>query len=59
MTTAKFSCAATEQLLGSAAVEALDQQVATAPPLRPEQHEQLRAIFASVHVVANEHKQAA
>ncbi|MFH8717290.1 hypothetical protein [Streptomyces zaomyceticus] len=44
---APFSRAAAEKRLGPAAVEAIHKVVDAAPPLRPEQREQLRAIFAS------------
>lgn len=55
MSAAGFNCAAMEQLLGRTAVEALDQQVADAPPLRLEQREQLRAVFSSARITAGEH----
>ncbi|MGC5400169.1 hypothetical protein ACPXCP_31070 [Streptomyces sp. DT20] len=45
-----FDRAAAARRLGPAGVEAIRRTVATAPPLRPEQREQLRALFASVHV---------
>lgn len=42
-----FTFAEAERLLGPAAMERARQIVAAAPPLRPEQREQLRALFAS------------
>lgn len=44
---APFSRAAAQERLGPAAMEAIKKSVADAPPLRPEQREQLRAIFAT------------
>lgn len=45
--TAEFSRAAAERRLGPAALDAIRKQVDTAPPLRTELREQLRAVFAS------------
>ncbi|MHC3392050.1 hypothetical protein ACLQ2E_21685 [Streptomyces lavendulocolor] len=45
--TAPFSRAAAAQRLGAAAVAAIQQSVKDAPPLRTEQREQIRAVFAS------------
>lgn len=44
---AGFSLAAARELLGPAAMEAIRKSVDAAPPLRPEQREQLRAVFAT------------
>ncbi len=44
----EFSIAAAEQRLGPAAVAAAYEEADAAPPLRTEQREQLRAVFASV-----------
>lgn len=44
-----FDREATERRLGPAAVEASRRNAAAAPPLRPEQREFLRALFASIH----------
>lgn len=43
----EFSLKEAERRLGPAAVEAARRLVDAAPPLRPEQREQLRAVFAS------------
>lgn len=40
-----------ERLLGPAVVESVRRSVAGAPPLRPEQREQIRAVFASARAV--------
>ena len=40
-----------ERLLGPAAIAAARRVVAAAPPLRPEQREQLRALFASARAM--------
>lgn len=45
--TAPFSRAEAERLLGPEVVAAVRELVDAAPPLRPEQREQLRAVFAS------------
>lgn len=39
------------QILGPAVVEAARQEAAAAPPLRVEQREQLRALFASARAI--------
>lgn len=44
---APFSIAAARARLGSAAVDAIRASVDAAPPLRAEQREQLRAVFAT------------
>ncbi|MFE4679177.1 hypothetical protein [Streptomyces sp. NPDC056723] len=54
MSAHEFSRAAAERRLGPAAVEAIRRQTAAAPPLRPEQREQLRAVFVSARVMAVE-----
>lgn len=46
-----FDRAAIEKSLGPAAVEAARRNAAAAPPLRPEQREFLRSVFASVSLV--------
>lgn len=45
--TAPFSMAAARERLGAAAVAALMEAVDAAPPLRAEQREQIRAVFAT------------
>ncbi|MFG2900925.1 hypothetical protein ACGFZH_28050 [Streptomyces zaomyceticus] len=47
MTDPEFSMAAARERLGAAAVAALMEVVDAAPPLRAEQREQIRAVFAS------------
>lgn len=47
MNTQPFDRAAAERRLGPAAVVAIRRNAAAAPPLRPEQREQVRAVFAS------------
>jgi hypothetical protein len=51
VTAPRFSRAEAARLLGPAVVEAVRQQVAAAPPLRVEQREQLRAVFASARAM--------
>lgn len=45
--TAPFSRAEAERLLGPDVIAAIRELVDEAPPLRPEQREQIRAVFAS------------
>ncbi|MFC9681339.1 hypothetical protein [Streptomyces sp. NPDC056948] len=47
----RFSLAEAERLLGPAVVETVRRQVDAAPPLRPEQREQVRAVFASARAM--------
>lgn len=47
----RFSRAEAERRLGPAVMEAVRQQVAAAPPLRPELRERLRAVFASARAM--------
>ncbi|MGW6395443.1 hypothetical protein ACWFR1_34245 [Streptomyces sp. NPDC055103] len=46
---AAFSMAAARKRLGSNAVAAIERAVDAAPPLRAEQREQIRAVFATAH----------
>ncbi|MFH9368112.1 hypothetical protein ACH4K8_20820 [Streptomyces anulatus] len=50
----EFSRAAAELLLGPAAVAEIRRQAKEAPPLRQEQRERIRAVFASARVMAGE-----
>lgn len=50
----EFSRAAAELLLGAGAVAEIRRQAQEAPPLRQEQREQIRAVFASARVMAGE-----
>lgn len=52
MTAPAFDRAAAEKRLGPAGVAKLRRLVADAPPLRTEQREQLRAVFASARISA-------
>ncbi|MFB6626452.1 hypothetical protein ACFCWD_28790 [Streptomyces sp. NPDC056374] len=45
--TTRFSMAAARQRLGANAVAAIERAVDAAPPLRAEQREQIRAVFAT------------
>ncbi|MZE53775.1 hypothetical protein GTY86_35780 [Streptomyces sp. SID5770] len=47
MTAPPFSLAAARERLGADAVAAIERAVAAAPPLRAEQREQIRAVFAT------------
>lgn len=53
-----FDRAAAMRRLGPAGVKAIRRSVADAPPLRTEQREQLRAVFASARVTAEHHRPA-
>lgn len=52
MTAPPFDRAAAMRRLGPAGVEKSRRNVAAAPPLRTEQREQLRAVFASARITA-------
>lgn len=52
MTALAFDRAAAQKRLGPAGVDAVRRLVADAPPLRTEQREQLRAVFASARITA-------
>ncbi|MFZ4264465.1 hypothetical protein [Streptomyces arboris] len=54
MSAQEFSRAAAELLLGADAVAEIRRQAKEAPPLRQEQREQIRAVFASARVMAGE-----
>lgn len=55
----EFSRAAAEELLGPSAVAEIRRQAEMAPPLRPEQRERIRAVFASARVMAGDPVHAA
>lgn len=59
MTAPLFDPAAAERRLGPVAVAAIRQCVADSPPLRVEQREALRAIFASVPRTNNQREKRA
>ncbi|MGH8964722.1 MAG: hypothetical protein ACRDXB_05250 [Actinomycetes bacterium] len=58
MTTPAFDRAAAMQHLGPAGVAKLRRLVADAPPLRTEQREQIRAVFASARTTAGHSRPA-
>ncbi|MFD9369611.1 hypothetical protein ACFWA6_18230 [Streptomyces sp. NPDC060020] len=57
--TAPFDRAAAERCLGPAAVQAIRDLAAAAPPMRAETRMQLRAVFASAPPASREPEQLA